>query len=67
MGLTAVMEKTVPRWNRRIMCANRPLYVGTSFVVMYILRYKSADVNILGHTDSIHIFGEPDVKRAAKE
>ena len=47
------MEKTVPKWNRRIVCANRPLYVGTSFVVMYILRYKSAGVNILGHTDLI--------------
>ena len=44
------MEKTVPRWNWRIMYVNRPLYMGTSFVVMYIFRYKSADVNILGHT-----------------
>ena len=49
-----VVEKTVPRRNRRIMCANRPLYVGTSFVVMYIFRYKSADVNILGRT---HLLG----------
>ena len=45
-----VVETTVPRWNRRIMCVNWPLEVGTSFVVMYILRYKSADVIIPGHT-----------------
>ena len=48
-----VVEKTVPRRNQRMMCANRPLHAGTSFVVMYIFRYKSADVNILGRTDLI--------------
>ena len=30
------------------MCMNRPLHVGASFVVLYIVRYKSADLNILG-------------------
>ena len=43
-----VVKKTVPRRNRRIMCVNRLFYVGTSFVVIYIFRYKSADANILG-------------------
>ena len=49
-----VVEKTNPRWNRRFMCTNRPLYLGTSFGVMYIVRYKSPDVNILGRA---HVLG----------
>ena len=60
-----VVEKTVPRRNRRMMCANRPLHTGKSFVVMYIFGYKSANVNILGRTDLIgrktrHIFVQKD-------
>ena len=48
-----VVEKTVPRRNRKIMCVNRPLYVGTSIVVMYLFRYMLVDVNILGSTHSL--------------
>ena len=48
-----VVEKTVPRRKPWIMCMNWPLHMGTSFVVLYIVRYRSADVNILGSTHSL--------------
>ena len=50
---TGVVEKTVPRRKPDITCINQPLYVGTSFVVLYIVRYKSTDVKILGRKHSL--------------
>ena len=43
-----VVKKTVLRQNTGIMCVNRPLHADTKFDVLYIVRYMSIDVNILG-------------------
>ena len=48
-----VVKKIVPRRNPGIVCVNRPLHMGTSFVVLYIVSYRPADVNILGSTHSL--------------
>ena len=48
-----VVEKTVPRRNPWKVGVNRPLHVGTSFVVLYIVRYRSTNVNILGSAYSL--------------
>mgnify|MGYP000235154965 CR=1 FL=1 len=45
-----VVEKTGLRRNQCRECMNRPLHAGTSFDKLYIVRYRSADVNILGST-----------------
>ena len=49
-GETIVVEKTDLRRNQCKGCENRPLHVGASFDKLYIVRYRSADVNILGNT-----------------
>ena len=47
------MEKTVPRRNPWTMCVNLTLHVGPSFVVLYIVRYRLADMGILGSVHSL--------------
>ena len=48
-----VVKKTIPRRNSGIVCMKRPLHAGTSFDELYIVRYMSADVNILGSAYSL--------------
>ena len=47
-----VVEKTVLKRNQQKESVNRPLHVGTSFVVLYVGRYKSAKVK--SYIASIH-------------
>mgnify|MGYP007069651513 CR=1 FL=1 len=45
-----VMEKTGLRQNQCKGCGNKPLHAGATFYKSYIVRDRSADVNILGST-----------------
>ena len=48
-----VVEKTVPRRNLSIVRMNWSLHAGTSFDVLYIVRRRSAGVNVIGSTQSL--------------
>ena len=48
-----VVEKTGPRRNLRILRMNRSLVAGTGFDMLYIVKCRSDDVNILGSTHSL--------------
>ena len=49
-----VVEKTVSRQNPWTVGMNRPLHMGSSIVVLYIVRYRLTDLNILGSMHSLH-------------
>ena len=50
MFVDVVVEKIGLRRNLCKGCVNRPLHAGASFDKLYIVRCRSADVNILGNT-----------------